>query len=294
MTAYLVFILITLHYVIDYVPTDDMNNVDWKILGWIWKTMPQHARPSDKWGPGLRKLVLTFSDTQLVTGIAILAGAFSQLRCGIQVYSWQIIVYLAWFSSCTHMSTLTVLRAYFREHRVLRISRLIGMLITVVMLIVALMPTASPNWEYLQSLGFSTVPALCHYKWITSGPFTFGLFDSEDDPYLVFNGTISICYLGISYSIRALKLSKTGSKWVRDWLRTKPSEVIQNCLRQLNGLRDGKFRLVWMLAYEALLICFVYCRAIADLFESMFWEVSFRNPSFSTSLDTQTLAGSSR
>jgi hypothetical protein len=248
--------------------------------------MPRHARPSDKWGSGLRKLALAFSDTQLVTGIAILAGAFSQLRCGIQVYSWQIIVYLAWFSSCTHMSTLTVLRSYFREHRVLRISRLIGMLITVVMLIVALVPTVSPNWEYSQSVGFSAVPALCYYKWITSEPFK---------PYFAFNGAISICYLGISYSIRALKLSKTGSKWVRDWLRTKPSEVTQNCLRQLNDFsRDGKFGLIWTLAYEALLICFVYCRATADLFESVFWEVSFRNPSFSTSLDTQTLAGSSR
>ena len=260
MTAYLVFTLITIHYVIDYVPTDDTNNVDRKIVGWIWKTMPRHARPSDKWGSGLRKLALAFSDTQLVTGIAILAGAFSQLRCGIQVYSWQIIVYLAWFSSCTHMSTLTVLRSYFREHRVLRISRLIGMLITVVMLIVALVPTASPNWEYSQSARFSAVPALCYYKWITSEPFISGAFYPEDKPYLAFNGAISICYLGISYSIRALKLSKTGSKWVRDWLRTKPSEVTQNCLRQLNDFsRDGKFRLTWTLAYEALLICFVYC-----------------------------------
>jgi cytochrome c oxidase subunit IV len=233
--------------------------------------MPQCARPSDKWGPGLRKLVLAFSDTQLVTGIAILAGAFSQLRCGIQAYSWQIVVYLAWFSSCTHMSTLTVLRSYFREHRVLRISRLIGMLITVVMLIVALVPTASQNWEYSQSSRPSTFPALCYYKWITSEPFIPGAFYHEDKPYFAFNGAISICYLGISYSIRALKLSETGSKWVRDWLRTKPSEVTQNCLRQLSDFsRDGKFRLIWALAYEALLICFVYCRATADLFGSMF------------------------
>lgn len=252
--------------------------MDQKLVGWIWKTLPQYARPSSKWGPGLRKLVLVFSDTQLVTGIAILGGAFSQLRCGMQLYSWQIMVYLAWFSSCTHMSTLTVLRSYFREHQVLRISRLVGMLITIVMLTVALVPTASPNWEILQWYDGSTVPVLCCYKWITNNVSPNELTGVG---YLILNGTISICYLAISYSVRAIKLSKTGSKWVRNWLRTMPSKAIQKCLNHLNNFSsDGKFSLIRMFAYEVLLTFFIYCRAIADLFESMFWEVSFRSPSF--------------
>lgn len=58
----------------------------------------------------LRRIVLMFSDQQVVTGIALLASGYAQLSSGISNYHWQMLVYLAWFSSLTHLSTLTVLR----------------------------------------------------------------------------------------------------------------------------------------------------------------------------------------
>jgi len=54
-----------------------------------------------------------FSDPQLVTGIGILVSGYTQITCSLSTYYWQVIVYLAWFSSLTYLTTLTALRAFF-------------------------------------------------------------------------------------------------------------------------------------------------------------------------------------
>lgn len=52
------------------------------------------------------------SDLQILTGISILISGYAQLECGLSCYHWQVLVYLAWFSSLTHLSCLTLLRNY--------------------------------------------------------------------------------------------------------------------------------------------------------------------------------------
>lgn len=47
-----------------------------------------------------------------MTGIGILISGIRPTVCGLQAYHWQIIVHLAWFSSITHLSTLSFLRHY--------------------------------------------------------------------------------------------------------------------------------------------------------------------------------------
>jgi hypothetical protein len=59
--------------------------------------------------------VLLFSDIQIVTSLTILSAGYSQLHCGISSYDWQILVYTAWFSSVTHLTTLTVIWHWFRR-----------------------------------------------------------------------------------------------------------------------------------------------------------------------------------
>lgn len=56
--------------------------------------------------------MLTMSDFQLITGLAILISGFTQLQTGISAYHWQRLVQLAWFSSVTHLCCLTALRDY--------------------------------------------------------------------------------------------------------------------------------------------------------------------------------------
>ena len=85
------------------------------------------------------------SDQQIVTGLSILAAGYAK-RCTINVYHWQVIVYLAWMSSGTHLITLSVLRIYLREKHILRVVRVAGMLILFVMLCIAIVPTGSQTY----------------------------------------------------------------------------------------------------------------------------------------------------
>jgi hypothetical protein len=89
-----------------------------------------------------------------VTGIAILASGFSQVKCGLSTFHWQIVVYLAWFSSSTH---LTFLRRYTVKNRGFRALRILLMLALVTMLAVALIPTGgdcglNPQGDYDSAL----------------------------------------------------------------------------------------------------------------------------------------------
>jgi len=65
----------------------------------------------NKWANALQIAIITFSDQQSITGISIAIGAFAQISSGISAYHWQTAVNLAWFSTITHLLTLTTLRS---------------------------------------------------------------------------------------------------------------------------------------------------------------------------------------
>jgi hypothetical protein len=61
----------------------------------------------------LRDVITSLSDTQLVTGIAILVAALKKLGDGsITIYHFNIVTDLAWFSSNTHILSLLVVRSF--------------------------------------------------------------------------------------------------------------------------------------------------------------------------------------
>ncbi|TQV90780.1 Glycosyl transferase, family 25 [Cordyceps javanica] len=93
------------------------------------------------------KCVLAMSDLQILTGYSILISGYLQLYCGLSAYHWQMLVYLAWFSSLTHLSCLTFLRSYLYHRRVERTWRLIAMGLLVAMLVFALIPTGNYSWK---------------------------------------------------------------------------------------------------------------------------------------------------
>jgi hypothetical protein len=110
------------------------------------------------------------SDQQIVTGIAILAAGFQGLRLGgIDSYHYQTVIYLAWMSSSVHLSALSVLAPVLKERPALRIWRLVGMLVLLVLLVIALIPTASNDWGWLTWEGMAPensgwgVPAVCFW-----------------------------------------------------------------------------------------------------------------------------------
>jgi hypothetical protein len=92
----------------------------------------------DKRTEALAKFILSLSDQQLVTGLAILIGALGN-RCKVSLYEFRVVVSLAWFSSTTHLATLAVLESYFIENKIVRNWRVAGMLSLMVLLVFSLL-----------------------------------------------------------------------------------------------------------------------------------------------------------
>lgn len=161
-----------------------------------------------------------FSDIQIATSLDILSAGYSQFHCGISSYDWQILVYTAWFSSVTPLTTLTVIRHWFRRGSrnslVIRAIRVSLMFCTIIMLIIALLPTGNQNWLWDPYDNFTGgVPAICFSKNIRDSS-DYSIRDGKPDSMIV-----SIIVLWVSYFTRVVKLFSWSSKWARKILRTR-------------------------------------------------------------------------
>lgn len=266
-SAYVTLLLCTTYYLVD--PKGTTNRVDSLCIDNVSCAFHRNFRASsEKYSNALRDAVLAFSDLQVVTGIAILISGYTQLRCGLPAYHWQLVVDLAWFSAITHLTTLTCLRRYFQFRPAPRILRLMGMGVTAVMLTIALGSTGYwNNWESQLKLGY---PAQCFFH--------------PDHPLHQqgYNGTyISLAggLLVISYVIRVPQLFTGSSDTMRYFVRTRPSRMLKNCL---SGARnravaapEKSAKLFWALISKS--IFFIYCllKATMDIYSSLLWEVGF-------------------
>lgn len=165
-TAYLTFILVLAHFILDCSPTADQNAIDKGVVRFLRKLL--RLQPTEVLGPAILRGVLMFSDQQLVTGIAMLGAGFSQLSYGLPVYYWQVLVQLTWFSSVTHLATMSLLQQYFWKYSAARWWRIGLMVVLAAMQIVALVPTGFIDWtsaigddNYIST--YST-PVACYYS----------------------------------------------------------------------------------------------------------------------------------
>lgn len=81
----------------------------------------------------VKRFILTLSDQQLATGLAILIAAVAN-QCTLSVWEFQLAFALAWFSSTTHMATLDCLQEYFLQHGAVRNWRVFGMIAVLILL----------------------------------------------------------------------------------------------------------------------------------------------------------------
>ncbi|KAH6673284.1 hypothetical protein B0J14DRAFT_668158, partial [Halenospora varia] len=115
----------------------------------------------DRWASALRATIVSFSDQQVITGISIIIGGLSQLKAGISVYHWLSVVNLAWFSTITHLITLTVLREELQTNMPIKILRITGMAVLITMLICVMGPV---GYLISDTNGIpNTFPAWCLY-----------------------------------------------------------------------------------------------------------------------------------
>ena len=270
-SSYLALFLVCVYYIKGCVKEDALSDFDKGFLRSCWRRTI--IKPSEAWEPALRDAVLIFSDQQLVTGIAVLASGYSQLRCGFSSYNWQIVVYLAWSSSLTHLTTLTALRQYFRDNPALRIWRTVLMVVIVVMLGIALLPTGNGGWVSeswrLNPLG---IPALCYFKQLAPGGGFARSIQFGPSPLATM--LVSVLGLVLGFMTRLVKLSSQATATMRLWIRTKPGR----CLKKVSGSAHrrstlGRIRVIWGFVHVVLESIYVILRVIFDLYESFLGEV---------------------
>jgi hypothetical protein len=228
-------------------------------------------------------MVLALSDTQVVTGASILASGYSQIRCGISIFHWHIVVFLAWFSSATHLATITFLRRYIHDNHVFRYLRLILMALLVGMLVVALIPTggdcgifSNGAFEISNSSAYTYpgAPALCCFKMIYERGFIGTSGFSQE-----FLSMIASEVLLLSGSItRAVKMHRTSADLARRWLSVNLSRWFKSWIRNIeekNSRTTRKSARSWYLVNHCSgMILVVTSQAICDLVDSLLWEVS--------------------
>ena len=158
LSAYLTLFLVIVYYLFDHQVTT--NLVDRRFIDLVTPTKWNNSSSaSKKWTDALEGAVLMYSDTQVITGLAILLAGYVQLPSGISVYHWLIVVVdLAWFSSLSHLTTLTALRGYFRKRRTMAIHRAIVMGIVLFLLGTAFGPTGC-----ISQTTASSIPAKCFF-----------------------------------------------------------------------------------------------------------------------------------
>ena len=268
-TAYLSLALVLIYYLLDCSPEADDNAIDRGVIRALRKTLKLN-RPK-VWGMAIQRAILMFSDQQLVTGIALLGAGCSQLSSDLPVYYWQVLVQLVWFSSISHLATLTCLRQYFKKKTAARGWRISLMIVLALMQIVALMPTGLREWPSgnIQDVYLYSIPAVCYftesklrgdYGWL---PSSLSL-------------VLTLVYLITSYVARLIRLSESSSDFFKAWSQVKPANITKRLLERLHHRMHGSsFRLeksVWRILHHILLIGFMVGRACLDIMTSMLWE----------------------
>lgn len=215
MTAYITLALIIVLYLLNHSVICTENPVDKLFLDKICFRVK--AKSAAKWTAAIEETILVLSDTQILSGIAVLLCGYIQLPQGLALYHWQVVVDLAWFSSITHLATLTALREYFRSRPQIAMWRLLFMLVNVVLLVVAMVPTA-----YDQSSSLMAEPAICLF----TAAFARSSGDGAEWSLTGFSATtftITILYLSASHCARTVRLFARSELVAHEWLRRKPS-----------------------------------------------------------------------
>lgn len=208
------------------------------------------------------------SDLQILSGIASMLSGYIQLHCGISCYHWNILVYLAWFSSLTHLSCLTFLRNYLYNRPGQRAWRLSLMFLLVGMLVAGLLPTGNFNWESPPpSLGLHNY-VICYWRRAD---------DANAEIYTTM--IMSVLFLLFGFFSRFIRLFRSLSFKIIQQLKDRISTWLRKYLEQRHqkistGL--GPLSILHRtLYYRPQLVLFLMGRVFADMWTSMIFEVWF-------------------
>ena len=217
-------------------------------------------------------------------------SGYSQVDCQLTIYDGNLIVDLVWFSSITHLATLTSLRHYFRKRPAPRLWRMTCMAITAGMLSYALIftgfePILSPEsgWAYRNILGY---PAWCYLHprelELAVEAYSQASVVRYDITYIA----LIMTFLVVSYVTRTIRLFPVASGKIQTVFRTKPSVALKNKLahleHQISCAKTTSGRRFRRLSYKSLLSVYCLLEATLEIYMSLSWEV--RTKSFPDNL----------
>lgn len=257
-SAYLTLVFVIVHYVVSHKD----NPFDVAVFGWVNPA----TRRAKKWNSAMEAAVITFGDTQILTGIAILLGAFIQLPHGISSYHWQVVVSLAWFSTLTHLLALKSQRHVFRNRREMAAKRAVLMSFVMILFVTALGPTVYLPWDGVSL----AAPALC-------------LFSKNVDPDKehfdlevvhashVFILILSIAFLVTNHVTNVIGLFTKVPEALQSWLKSKVSNLLKHVFE--SAARPTKYPKVKAIQKAGVLLIYVLSKAFYEIFDSMIWQV---------------------
>ncbi|KAL2059757.1 hypothetical protein VTL71DRAFT_10141 [Oculimacula yallundae] len=216
--------------------------------------------------------ILALSDQQLVTGLAILITGYAQ-RCSISGHHFKLIANLAWFSSTTHLSTLTVLQRYLIRHPLIKHIRVIGILAVLRLLLHAQF--------YVQGPVGDSEPIQCTFEFRTAFPTILNSRTLLRAMNTYLSWLIVILFLFVAYTSRIIQLYSKAhitsiGTLIEDLIRRgldlpkiKTSE--ETFLRTLKRIRRTKYTRKHLSCSGKLFIALARSRYVLSMFMDSFW-----------------------
>jgi hypothetical protein len=249
-SAFLVLLLTVTAYLGGFLPSHYLRRADRRVLH-------ANSRNEDsRWRDIFEGVTLSFSDQQLVTGLAILvAGYCEMLNNNLSLYHWNIVVYLAWMSSAVHIASLTLLKDVFNKRSWLRNLRVAGMLALLTLLTIAMLPLRR---IYVPD----STPVRCLW-----GSRTWNIRDEDADEAAIDpNWILSVTMLLVAYVWKLSQLFGSSRGWIRRWLVAEPQAATERLMRRLVLSTRSK----WLTrpAYFLLTYCYIIAVVFTEMAES--------------------------
>ncbi|KAI4275321.1 MAG: hypothetical protein LQ337_003305 [Flavoplaca oasis] len=272
-TAYGIFAWMLAAYLCRLLPADLLGQMDI----FVFKRPARRRERPPWWQNAVDQSILAYADLQIATGVGILVAACSTIR-SLSVYHLQVATYLAWLSSNTHLTAISLLQINFRENRnksIARRLRLGGMTVLGVFLLIALVPTTTSNWSTIitQRRGTdhapdrphgsvvspASIPARCFWQPLYTGGRTA-------------DAAWSFIILIVSYVWKGLLLFQWSQKFVkascRQWVLRPLQRSLDNLAILVRQHRGSKNYRWFVLRYKATLCVYVAAWAIFELAQS--------------------------
>jgi hypothetical protein len=211
--------------------------------------------------------------------MSLVVSAYTQLRCGISCYHWQVLVSIVWLRNISLMSCFIPLRKYLACHPRECILRMSAAGVHNIMLIVAIFPTGNfsgPDWLidefdysdlYPPTLGY---PAKCMYEVSIQRdspalpPMVFSMFLVSSTFIIqiiiqIIKGQSTFVRRSHDVKVRLYKLSIKHLRNLDEWCEVQHTS---------NGLRR-------FLIYHPVLMLFLMTRLSLDTLSSTGQEANF-------------------